>query len=158
MKLPRLSLALLSAAAMAFSAHAEDGLRDLQIGDPAPDFSLPGIDGKTHTLAEYKDAKLLMVTFLSNHCPDSHAVEARLKKFLAETRNKGLTLVAINPNSPDGLSRSTRAISSTVEARAIDGENFTASTIQGRWTPDRTSWSPTARASPTSSAPSAAPE
>lgn len=86
------------------SVFAEDGLRDLQIGDAAPDFSLPGIDGKTHTLANYKDAKLLMVAFISNHCPDSHAAEKRMMKLIAETKDKGLVFVAINPNNPDGLS------------------------------------------------------
>ena len=89
---------------IAASVFAEDGLRDLQIGDAAPEFSLPGIDGKTHTLANYKDAKLLMVAFISNHCPDSHAAEKRMMKLIAETKGKGLVFVAINPNNPDGLS------------------------------------------------------
>jgi peroxiredoxin len=88
----------------AFTAIAEDGVADLKIGDAAPDFSLPGIDGKTHTLATYKDAKLLMVAFISNHCPDSHAAEKRMLKLLAETKDRGLAFVAINPNNPDGLS------------------------------------------------------
>ena len=79
-------------------------VRDLKIGDAAPDFSLPGIDGKTHTLADYKDAKLLMVAFLSNHCPDSHAAESRIKKLVADMKGKSFTFVAINPNNPDGLS------------------------------------------------------
>lgn len=86
------------------AAFAEDGMRDLQIGEAAPDFSLPGIDGKMHTLATYKDAKLLMVAFISNHCPDSHAAEKRMMKVLADAKAGGLALVAINPNNPDGLS------------------------------------------------------
>ena len=92
--------------ALAFSvtAPAQEGIRDLKIGDPAPDFALPGIDGKTHRLAEYKDGKVLMIFFTSNHCPTSHGADARLKKFLASTRPRGLTFVAINPNHPDGLS------------------------------------------------------
>ncbi len=85
--------------------HALPGdARELKIGDPAPDFSLPGIDGKPHTLADFKGAKLLMIAFISNHCPDSHAAEGRIKKLLEETKDKGVTLVAINPNNPDGLS------------------------------------------------------
>jgi peroxiredoxin len=87
-----------------FTVRAEDEIHDLKIGDPAPDFALPGIDGKTHRLADYKDGKLLMIFFTSNHCPTSHGAEARLKKFLADTRSRGLTFVAINPNNPDGLS------------------------------------------------------
>jgi peroxiredoxin len=78
-------------------------IRDLKIGDPAPDFALPGIDGRTHRLADYKDARLLMIAFLSNHCPDSHAAEARIKQLVADARDKGFALVAINPNNPDGL-------------------------------------------------------
>ena len=86
------------------SHGAPEGVQDLKIGERAPDFSLPGIDGRTHTLAEYKDAKLLMIAFLSNHCPDSHAAEGRIKQLVADMKGKGLTLVAINPNNPDGLS------------------------------------------------------
>src|SRR5437764_12059903 len=79
-------------------------IHDLKIGDSAPDFSLPGIDGKTHTLAEYKNAKLLMIAFISNHCPDSHAAESRIKKLVSDMKSKSFALVAINPNNPDGLS------------------------------------------------------
>ncbi|MEZ0256345.1 MAG: redoxin domain-containing protein [Chthoniobacter sp.] len=106
MKLLRLSLAVLALAFVTTvsATHAEDNVHDLQIGEAAPDFSLPGIDGKTHTLAEYKGAKLFMVAFLSNHCPSSHAIEARLLKLLADTKGKGLTFIAINPNNPNGLS------------------------------------------------------
>src|ERR1035441_7266545 len=40
----------------------------LATGSPAPDFDLPGIDGKNHKLAEYNDP-ILVVMFLCNHCP-----------------------------------------------------------------------------------------
>lgn len=102
--LPALLLAVLGLALAPSPSPAEEGVADLPIGAPAPDFSLIGIDDKTHTLSEYKGGKALMVFFTSNHCPTSHGVEARLKKFLAEYRPKGLTFVAINPNHPDGLS------------------------------------------------------
>src|SRR5882672_9960579 len=79
-------------------------IRDLKIGDPAPDFALPGIDGRRHTLGDYKDAQLLMIAFISNHCPDSHAAESRIKKLVQDMKGKSFALVAINPNNPDGLS------------------------------------------------------
>ena len=41
----------------------------LALGSAAPDFSLPGIDGKTHALAEYKAAKVLVIVFTCDHCP-----------------------------------------------------------------------------------------
>ena len=86
------------------AAGAEEGVQDLKIGDSAPDFALPGIDGKAHRLAEYKAGKVLVLIFTSNHCPTSHGAEARIKKLIADTRPKGVTFVAINPNHPDGLS------------------------------------------------------
>jgi peroxiredoxin len=99
-----LGLALSVILTIPIALSAQDGIRDLKIGDPAPDFALPGIDGKTHRLSDFKDGKVLMVFFTSNHCPTSHGADARLKKFLASTRPRGLTFVAINPNHPDGLS------------------------------------------------------
>lgn len=105
MKLLRLTLAFLSLALVSVATiRADETVHDLQIGETAPDFSLPGIDGKTHTLADYKDAKLLMVAFISNHCPSSHAAEGRMKQLIADTKGKGLVFVAINPNNPKGLS------------------------------------------------------
>jgi len=97
-------LGLLFIIGICIAARAEEGVHDLKIGAPAPDFALPGIDGKNHRLSDYRSGKILMVFFTSNHCPTSHGAEARLKKLLADTRDKGLTFVAINPNHPDGLS------------------------------------------------------
>ena len=102
------SLVLLAAvtppAAAAQKGPSINGLHNLKIGDAAPDFSLPGIDGKTHTLADYKDARLLLIVFISNHCPDSHAAQGRILKLAAEMKGRGLAVVAINPNNPEGLS------------------------------------------------------
>ena len=84
-------------------ASAIEGLHELNIGDTAPDFSLPGIDGKTHTLADYKNAKVFVVAFLSNHCPDSQAAEGRVKQLVEDMKSRGVSLVAINPNNPAGL-------------------------------------------------------
>ena len=82
--------------------HAND-IQDLRIGDAAPDFKLLGIDDKRHTLGDYRAAKVLMVAFISNHCPDSQAAEARIKKLIRDMPAGQFSLVAINPNSPDGL-------------------------------------------------------
>jgi thiol-disulfide isomerase/thioredoxin len=85
-------------------SRGAETVRDLKIGEAAPPFSLPGIDGKTYTLGDFKGARLLMVAFLSNHCPDSHAAEGRIKKLVEEMKGKSFAFVAINPNNPDGLS------------------------------------------------------
>lgn len=79
-------------------------VRHLRIGDAAPDFVLPGIDGRSYSLADFKDAPVLMVVFLSNHCPYSHAAETRMLPMIAELRTRGLAVVGINPNHPDAVS------------------------------------------------------
>jgi peroxiredoxin len=80
-----------------------EGFKTLAIGDKAPDFSLPGIDGKTYRLADFSGPEIFMVLFTSNHCPTSHAIEKRLKQLREDFRNQSFGLVAINPNHPDGL-------------------------------------------------------
>ena len=75
----------------------------LGLGDDAPDFSLRGVDGKMYSLADFKSVPILMVVFLSNHCPYSHAAETRLLPLSNEFKDKGLAVIAINPNSPEGV-------------------------------------------------------
>jgi len=79
------------------------GFHELKIGDAAPDFELIGIDEEMHTLKDYAGADLLVVAFLSNHCPTSQAVEGRIKKLVKDYRGRGVKLVAINPNDPAAL-------------------------------------------------------
>lgn len=79
------------------------GFHSLSIGEAAPDFSLLGVDGRTYSLADFRDAPYLMVVFLSNHCPASHAAETRFIPFVQSLKGKGVAVVAINPNSLEGL-------------------------------------------------------
>ncbi len=75
----------------------------LKMGAAAPDFNLPGIDGHKHALKEYAGSDVLVIVWLSNHCPDSHASEGRVKKLVEDMKGKSFKLVAINPNNPEGL-------------------------------------------------------
>ena len=52
----------------------------LPIGAQAPDFSLPGVDGKVHKLSEYARTPVLAIVFESNHCPVSMLYETRIKR------------------------------------------------------------------------------
>jgi len=72
-------------------------------GAPAPDFSLPGIDGQNHSLGEYAKSRVLAVVFTGNSCPASQLYESRLRKLAGDYRDRGVTLVAINPNTPAAL-------------------------------------------------------
>ena len=75
----------------------------LPIGASAPDFSLPATDDKTYTLKDFASAKALVVIFNSNHCPTAQAYEDRMNKLVADYKDKGVTLIAINPNNNEGL-------------------------------------------------------
>ncbi|MEF8818070.1 MAG: thioredoxin family protein [Haloferacaceae archaeon] len=73
-----------------------DSDSDLALGDPAPDFSLPGVDGERHSLADYADHDALLVVFTCNHCPYAKAKFDELNR-LAATHDD-LAVVGINPN------------------------------------------------------------
>jgi len=80
-----------------------DEHKTLAIGSPAPDFNLKGVDGKMYSLASFKDAKVLVVVFMCNHCPTSQAYEPRVIKLTRDYAPKGVRVVAINPNNPSSL-------------------------------------------------------
>ena len=77
----------------------------LATGSPAPDFELPGVDGKIHKLADYQ-APFLVVMFLCNHCPTSQLYEGRMKKLVDDYKSKGVDFVGINPNDPKAITLS----------------------------------------------------
>ena len=73
----------------------------LELGQPAPDFALTGVDGKTTALADLADSKLLVVVFSCNHCPYVIGSEDRMNALLADYAPRGVALVAINSNETD---------------------------------------------------------
>src|SRR5205807_2345604 len=91
------NLMLLAAAA---AGAAEPALRTLPIGADAPDFKLPGIDGRDHALKDFAAAKVLVIVFTCNHCPTAQAYEDRIIKLHADYKDRGVALLAINPNDP----------------------------------------------------------
>jgi len=99
------------AAGTDFSSAAEKGKSKfndvLKIGDKSPDWAdLLGVDGKAHSLADYRDAKAVIVVFTCNHCPVAKSYEARLIE-LAKAYEKDLQVLAISVshNGADGLEK-----------------------------------------------------
>lgn len=76
----------------------QNGPQTLPLGASAPDFSLPGTDGKTYTLGSFSKANLLVIAFTCNHCPYALGVEDRLIRLAKTYQAKGAAFLAISAN------------------------------------------------------------
>ncbi len=88
---------------LALSALAAPAHPIAALGSPAPDFSLPGVDGKIHKLSEYATSPVLVIVFMCNHCPIASIYERRVQRLDDEYGSKGVAVVAIQPNDPEAL-------------------------------------------------------
>lgn len=71
----------------------------LKSGDAAPDFrDLKGVDGKSYSLASFRDKDALVVAFWCNHCPYVQAWEERFVALANDFQARGVAFVAINSN------------------------------------------------------------
>ena len=94
-----LAVALLSL----FGTQAADNPPTLALGAIAPDFNLPGADGRDWALKDFASAKALVVVFTCNHCPTAQYYEERLKQLVSDFRDRGVAVVAISPNDPKSV-------------------------------------------------------
>lgn len=97
------TLAIFFPLPLGHTAAPDDEVKTLQVGASAPDFDLPGVDGKNHSLGEYASADILAVLFTCNHCPSAQAAESRVKKLVDDYKGKSFQLVAISPNHAESL-------------------------------------------------------
>ena len=84
-------------------SSATKKIEPLKIGEKAPFFSLPGVDGRKYRLTSFAKADILVIIFTCNHCPTAQAYEERIKKLAAHYKNKGVAVVAISPNDPKAV-------------------------------------------------------
>ena len=93
------ALALLLAPAPAPAAEFN---KVLDVGTKAPAFEkLPTADGKTVSLADYKDAEAVVVVFTCNHCPVAKAYEERFNAFAKDYAKKKVAFVAISVSNAE---------------------------------------------------------
>ncbi|MBC8469980.1 MAG: redoxin domain-containing protein [Planctomycetes bacterium] len=85
------------------SWSAQKQYKSLEIGQKAPDFNLPGVDGRNYKLADFADADVLVIIFHCNHCPTAQAYEERIKKLASDYKKPSVALVAISPNDPKAV-------------------------------------------------------
>jgi len=97
------SLAVFALVLVAASGLAMCRADTLEIGSPAPDFSLSGVDGKTYSLGSFRDADILVIVFTCNHCPTAQAYEDRIQQLATDYKDKKVALLAISPNDPEAV-------------------------------------------------------
>jgi peroxiredoxin len=71
------------------------------IGWAAPDFALPGTDGRTHRLRDLAGPKGTVVGFICNHCPYVKAILPRLVRDARDLTALGVSVIGINSNDAD---------------------------------------------------------
>ncbi len=69
-----------------------------ELGSEAPEFDLPAVQGERIRLADFADAKGLLVVFMCNHCPYVKHIRASLADFARDYQNRGIAIVGINAN------------------------------------------------------------
>src|SRR2546422_74713 len=72
-------------------------------GSSAPDFNLPGVDGRNYSLKDFADAKVLVIVFTCNHCPTAQYYEDRIKQLVTDYKEKAVAVAAIMPNDPKSV-------------------------------------------------------
>ena len=72
----------------------------LRLGETAPEFDLPGTDGKTYSLGDFAAVGTLVVFFTCNHCPYVTGSDEHTRRIVNAYRPKGVEFVAINSNTP----------------------------------------------------------
>ena len=85
------------------AAAAETPHPILSLGSPAPNFQLPGVDGRLHQLSDYSASPVLVVVFTCNHCPIAQMYERRIAQLAADYKDRGVAVVAIQPNDPKAI-------------------------------------------------------
>lgn len=88
---------------LSLGACAQESHPILAIGSPAPNFELPGVDGKIHKLADYASSPVLVVVFACNHCPISQMYERRIAQLADDYKGRGVAVVVIQPNDPKAI-------------------------------------------------------
>jgi peroxiredoxin len=92
------------AAVLAAGVSAQEG-QPLALGERAPraEVKMKGIDGKSMSIAEARGAKGTLVLFTCNACPWVKAWEDRIAELGNAYRERGVGVIAINPNDPKAV-------------------------------------------------------
>jgi len=73
----------------------------LEIGEKAPEFTLPATDGQSYSLGDFDDAPVLVIFFTCNHCPYVVGSDEVTRRTVERFAPRGVRFVGINSNSPN---------------------------------------------------------
>jgi thiol-disulfide isomerase/thioredoxin len=106
MKLIRLFIIIFLIGIFPVISEAQENIdvKTLEIGEPAPDFNLPGVDDKNYSLKDFNQYPYLVILFTCNHCPTAQAYEDKIITLVNDYRKSGVGFVGIMPNSAKALS------------------------------------------------------
>jgi hypothetical protein len=115
----------------------------LPMGTKAPDFSLPGVDGKTHTPTDLRGPRGLLVIAFCNHCPFAIAVRERVVAIARDFMPRGLGMALISSNDvathPDDSFDKMKALAAELDlpcAYLYDETQDAAKAFRATCTPD----------------------
>lgn len=77
--------------------------RPLAIDRPAPGFALKDLNGRNHSLSDYR-GRITVVTFLASKCPVSNDYNGRIASLSADFGRRGVAFLAINANIDEQVS------------------------------------------------------
>lgn len=78
--------------------HAEMIAGKAKVGEPAPDWSLKGLDGKTYRLSGFRGRPVLLSFFASWCAPCAEEAPMLEKGFWQRYRDQGLVVIGVNTN------------------------------------------------------------
>lgn len=77
----------------------------LEVGDTAPEFSLPDADGNTVSLSDYRGRKVIVYFYPAASTPGCTKQACDFRDNLAELGDAGLDVVGISPDKPAKLAK-----------------------------------------------------
>ncbi|MHB1957646.1 MAG: redoxin domain-containing protein [Acidobacteriaceae bacterium] len=86
---------------MSLTVYGQQSHPILALGSAAPNFALPGVDGKIHKLNDYAASRVLVVVFTCDHCPIAQMYERRIERLYEDYGKRGVAVVAIQGNDPN---------------------------------------------------------